>query len=139
MTTSNILVVDDDPVFIQFTQNLLIEKGMKVTTAFNKATATEYLDNHHFSCVIFDIFLPDGSGVDLIKPFRANGNATPIIMVSGQGDVEEVVRAMKDGANDYIKKPFRSEELLLKIQMVLETTRDKWELEELKSKARVEE
>jgi two-component system, NtrC family, response regulator AtoC len=139
MTTSNILVVDDDPVFIQFTQNLLIEKGMKVTTAFNKATAMEYLDNHHFSCVIFDIFLPDGSGVDLIKPFRSNGNTTPIIMVSGQGDVEEVVRAMKDGANDYIKKPFRGEELLLKIQMVLETTHDKWELEELKSKARVED
>jgi len=139
MTTSNILVVDDDPVFIQFTQNLLIGKGMEVTTAFNKATAMEYLGNHHFSCVILDIFLPDGSGVDLIKPLRSNGNVTPIIMVSGQGDVEEVVRAMKEGANDYIKKPFSGEELLLKIQMVLETTQAKWKLEELTSKARAED
>ncbi|OGP76104.1 MAG: hypothetical protein A2Z40_02070 [Deltaproteobacteria bacterium RBG_19FT_COMBO_60_16] len=136
---SNILVVDDDPVFTQFTQNLLIEKGMKVTTAFNKATAMEYLDNHHFSCVILDIFLPDGNGVDLVKPFRAKGMNIPIIMVSGQGDVEEVVRAMKDGANDYIKKPFRREELLLKIQMVLENTQAKWELEELKTKIQVED
>src|SRR3972149_3874930 len=123
MTISNILVVDDDPVFTQFTQNLLIEKGMKVTTAFNKATAMEYLDNHHFSCVILDIFLPDGNGVDLVKPFRAKGMNIPIIMVSGQGDVEEVVRAMKDGANDYIKKPFRREELLKKSRWYSKTHR----------------
>ena len=139
MPQSLIMVVDDDPVFTQFTQNFLTENGMKVVTAFNKAEALELLDKHNFSCVIFDIFLPDGSGADLIKPLRANGSTTPIIMVSGQGDVEEVVRAMKDGANDYIKKPFRGEELLLKIQMVLETTQAKWELEELKSKARAED
>ena len=139
MPQSLVMVVDDDPVFTQFTQNFLTENGMKVVTAFNKAEALELLDKHNFSCVIFDIFLPDGSGADLIKPLRANGSTTPIIMVSGQGDVEEVVRAMKDGANDYIKKPFRGEELLLKIQMVLETTQAKWELEELKSKARAED
>ena len=139
MPSSTILVVDDDPVFMQFTKNLLTESGMEVVTAFNKAEAIDTLDKRHFSCLVFDIFLPDGSGVDLIKPFRSNGGATPIIMVSGQGDVEEVVRAMKDGANDYIKKPFRGEELLLKIQMVLETSQTKWELEELKSKVKVED
>ncbi len=139
MSASLILLVDDDPVFTQFTRNLLTENGLKVVTAFNKKDALELLDKHLFSCLIFDIFLPDGSGVDLIKPLRTNGSATPIIMVSGQGEVEEVVRAMKDGANDYIKKPFRGEELLLKIQMVLETTQAKWELEELKSKVRAED
>ena len=139
MASSHILIVDDDPVFTQFTQNLLTEKGMRVSTAFNKAEAIEFLDKQVFSCAIFDIFLPDGSGVDLIKPLRSNGTGTPIIMVSGQGDVEEVVRAMKDGANDYIKKPFRGEELILKIQMVLENTQAKWELEELKSKVRSED
>src|SRR5512134_489686 len=139
MTSSLILVVDDDPVFSQFTLNLLTENGMEAMTAFNKADALELLDKHHFSCVIFDIFLPDGSGVDLIKPLRSNGNAIPIIMVSGQEDVDEVVRAMKDGANDYLKKPFQGEELLLKIQMVLETTQAKWELEELKTKYRNED
>ncbi len=139
MPSSRILVVDDDPVFSQFTQNLLTENGMEAMTAFNKADALDLLDRHHFSCAIFDIFLPDGSGVDLIKPLRSNGNVTPIIMVSGQEDVDEVVRAMKDGANDYLKKPFRGEELLLKIQMVLETTQSKWELEELKTKFRNED
>ncbi len=139
MAPPNILIVDDDPVFTQFTESLLTEKGMKVVTAFSKAEALEFLEKNIFSCVIFDIFLPDGSGVDLIKPIRLNGTGTPIIMVSGQGDVEEVVRAMKDGANDYIKKPFRGEELILKIQMVIENKQAKWELEELKSKVRAED
>ncbi len=139
MHQSLVLVVDDDPVFMQFTQNYLTENGIKVMSAFNKAEALDLLEKHSFSCVIFDIFLPDGSGVDLIKPLRTTDTNTPIIMVSGQGDVEEVVRAMKDGASDYIKKPFRGEELLLKIQMVLETSQAKWELEELKSKSRTED
>jgi two-component system response regulator AtoC len=134
-----VLLVDDDPVFTQFTKNLLQEKGLKVATAFSKAEAQEAFEGHSFSCAVLDIFLPDGSGVDLIKPFHVHSPATPIIMVSGQSDVEEVVRAMKDGASDYIKKPFHGEELVLKIQMALENSQTKIELQELKTKVRVDE
>ncbi|GAB4367495.1 MAG: sigma-54 dependent transcriptional regulator [Deltaproteobacteria bacterium] len=139
MNENLVLLVDDDPVFTQFTQNVLTEKGMKVMTAFNKAEGLELFEKNRPSCIILDIFLPDGSGVDLIKPIRSEGANIPIIMVSGQSEVDEVVRAMKDGANDYIKKPFRGEELLLKIEMVLEATQARWELEELKTKVRAEE
>ncbi len=89
--------------------------------------------------MILDILLPDGSGVDLIRPMRAANSSIPIIVVSGQGSVDEVVRAMKEGASDYIKKPFHGEELFLKVQMVLENTQAKWELEELRTKVRPEE
>jgi len=139
MSENLVLIVDDDPVFTQFTQNILTEKGMKVMTAFNKAEGLELFEKNRPSCIILDIFLPDGSGVDLIKPIRSEGANTPIIMVSGQSEVDEVVRAMKDGANDYIKKPFRGEELLLKIEMVIEANHARWELEELKGKVRAEE
>src|SRR3990172_8427122 len=139
MSDNLILLVDDDPVFTQFTQKILSEKGMKVVTAFNKAEGLDLFEKHRPDCVILDIFLPDGSGVDLIKPVRAIDSKVPIIMVSGQNEVDEVVRAMKDGANDYIKKPFQGDELFLKIQMVLETSQNKWELDELKTKSRAEE
>ena len=139
MSPNNILIVDDDPVFTQFTQNILTEKGMRVVTAFNKAEGLELFERHRPSCVILDIFLPDGSGVDLIKPIRAEVPNVPIIMVSGQSEVDEVVRAMKEGASDYIKKPFRGEELIIKIQMVLDSTKTKWELESLKTKVRADE
>jgi two-component system response regulator AtoC len=139
MTQHLVLLVDDDPVFTQFTKNLLQEKGLKVVTAFNKAEGLSAFEGHSFSCAVLDIFLPDGSGVDLIQPFRTHAPSTPIIMVSGQSDVEEVVRAMKDGASDYIKKPFHGEELVLKIQMALENSQAKLELQELKTKVRVDE
>ena len=139
MPQNVILLVDDDPVFTRFTEKILTDGGMKVIPAFNKAEGLAMFEEHHPSCVILDIFLPDGSGVDMIKPFRAEAPKVPIIMVSGQSEVDDVVRAMKDGANDYIKKPFRGEELLLKIQMVLEATRTRWELDALKTQSRSEE
>jgi two-component system response regulator AtoC len=112
---------------------------MKVITAFNKAEALDLFERHRPSCAILDIFLPDGNGVDLIRPIRDLEPKTPIIMVSGQSEVEDVVRAMREGASDYIKKPFRGEELLIKIQMVLDSTRTKMELESLKTQARGDE
>src|SRR5512134_161428 len=139
MITNTVLLVDDDPVFNQFTRNLLTDKGMQVVSAFSKAEGLEAFEKSRPSCVILDIFLPDGSGVDLIKPMRALTANLPIVMVSGQGDVDEVVRAMKDGASDYLKKPFHGEELFLKIRMVMDTSQAKWELEELRTKVQPKE
>ena len=110
-----------------------------MVVASSKAEGLEAFERERPSCVILDIFLPDGSGVDLIKPMRAASLTMPIIMVSGQSEVDEVVRAMKEGASDYVKKPFQGEELLLKMQMVLDASHAKVELDELRIKARPEE
>ena len=134
-----VLVIDDDPAFSHFTRGLLADKEMRVVLAGSKAEGLEAFERERPSCVILDIFLPDGSGVDLIKPMRAASSTVPIIMVSGQSEVDEVVRAMKEGASDYVKKPFQGEELLLKMQMVFDATHVKVELDELRVKARPEE
>jgi two-component system response regulator AtoC len=139
MTTKLILLVDDDPEFSQFARTLLTEKGMQVVTASTKAEGLGAYEKYSPACVILDICLPDGSGVDLVRPIRSSDATIPIVVVSGQGSVDEVVRAMKEGANDYIKKPFHGEELFLKVQMVLDNTKAKWELEELRTKVRPEE
>src|SRR5512145_3239117 len=139
MATQHILVIDDDPVFSNFTRNLFLGKGIQVVSASSKEEGMDAFERQSPSCVILDIFLPDGSGVDLIKPMRTARNGIPIVMVSGQGDVDEVVRAMKEGANDYIKKPFHGDELILKVQMALENSHAKWELDELRTKVRTEE
>ena len=108
-------------------------------TASSKSEGMEVFEKHNPSCVVLDILLPDGSGVDLIKPLRAVWAAIPIVMISGKGEVEEVVRAMKEGASDYLKKPFNADELFLKIKMVMETSQAKYKLEELRTKVRPEE
>jgi len=139
MASKLVLLVDDDLEFSQFTKTLLSEKGMQVVTASSKSEGLAAYETYSPACVILDIILPDGSGVDLIRPMRAANSTIPIIIVSGQGSVDDVVRAMKEGASDYIKKPFHAEELYLKVQMVLENTQAKWELEELRTKVRPEE
>ena len=139
MTEQYVLIVDDDPAFSQFTRNLLTDKEMRVVVAASKTEGLEAFERERPSCVILDIFLPDGSGVDLIKPMRAASLTIPIIMVSGQSEVDEVVRAMKEGASDYVKKPFQGEELLLKMQMVFDVSHAKVELDQLRIKTRPEE
>lgn len=98
-----VLLVDDDPVFSQLTKAPLSDTGTQVVTAYNKQDGLDPFGEYHSSCVIQDIFLPDG-GVDLMKPFRSAGSSIPISMVSGRSGVEEVVRAMKDGANETISR-----------------------------------
>jgi len=139
MTDPYVLVVDDDPHFSRFTHDLLTGNDMRVVVAASKAEGLAEFERERPSCVILDIFLPDGSGVDLIRPMRAASHTMPIIMVSGQSEVDEVVRAMKEGASDYVKKPFQGEELLLKMQMVLDASHAKVELDELRIKTRPEE
>jgi DNA-binding NtrC family response regulator len=104
MPSSRILVVDDDPVFSQFTQNLLTENGMEAMTAFNKADALDLLDRHHFSCAIFDIFLRrERGGPHQAPPHQRQRH--PHHHGLRQEDVDEVVRAMKDGRTTTSRSP----------------------------------
>ena len=134
-----VLLVDSDPEFSRQARTLLSEKGIQVVTASSKSEGQAVFEAHSPACVLMDIFLPDGSGVDLIRPMRAANPSVPIIIVSDHGSVDEVVRAMKEGASDYIKKPFHGEELFLKVQMVLNNTQAKLELDELRIKVHPEE
>jgi len=104
MPQNVILLVDDDPVFTRFTEKILTEGGMRVVPAFNKAEGLALFEEHHPSCVILDIFLPDGSGVDMIKPFRAAAPKVPIIMVSGQSEVDAArttISRSRSGARNF--------------------------------------
>lgn len=128
-----ILLVDDDPSFLNLTRSFLIQKGMEVIVSSTKNEAVELFDQYDPALVVLDVYLPDGNGIDLIPRFRNGNRFLPIILVSGQSEIEEVVRAMQLGATDYVKKPFDYEELLLKIKMALDGTREKKELDELRS------
>jgi two-component system response regulator AtoC len=130
---TKILLVDDDPSFLNLTRSFLIQKGMEVIVSSTKNEAVELFDQYDPALVVLDVYLPDGNGIDLIPRFRNGNRFLPIILVSGQSEIEEVVRAMQLGATDYVKKPFDYEELLLKIKMALDGTREKKELDELRS------
>ena len=114
----NIFVLEDDEAIgIGLTYSLENE-GYKVTLAKNVAQAFKIIENEVFSMYILDLTLPDGSGYDVCKKIKEKGDL-PVIFLTAFDDEVNVVMGFDMGADDYISKPFRVKELLMRIKSVL--------------------
>ena len=122
-TTPIVFVVDDD-ISVRESLELLIQvSGWRAETF---ASAREFLARPRASvpsCVILDLALPDGSGLDLQQRVAADRSEMPIIFITGHGDVSQSVRAMKAGALEFLTKPFREDVLVSAIRQALERSR----------------
>ena len=111
-TAPLVFVVDDDPSVRNALSRLLRSVGLQVELF---ASASEFLDRQRQvqpNCLVLDIRLPGLSGLDLQGQLVASKISTPIIFMTGHGDVSMSVRAMKAGALDFLAKPFRDQEML---------------------------
>jgi len=109
---TRIYVVDDDASMRRSLTVLLEAHGFRVDTF---ASAGEFLSFKHAggsSCCLLDVFLPDMNGPTLQEAMSARGLAIPIVFITGQGDIPMVVKAMKEGAVDFLPKPFTEAEIL---------------------------
>ncbi len=106
-----VLVVDDDAVFREELGDLLREDGHAVAIAANVPKALEELEAAEFDVVLTDLKMPRRSGLELLREVRARWPRTLVILITGFATVETALAAMKDGAFDYIRKPFRGEQL----------------------------
>jgi len=116
-----ILLVDDDPKFRSFMQRGLEESGMSVETAESGERATRELEARGagaFDLLLLDVMLPGSSGWDVLELLRRRGDLTPVIFLTARSAVEERVRGLRLGADDYIIKPFEFSELLARIEAV---------------------
>jgi FixJ family two-component response regulator len=122
-TTPIVFVVDDD-ISVRESLELLIQmSGWRAETF---ASAREFLARPRASvpsCVILDLALPDGSGLDLQQRVAADRSEMPVIFITGHGDVSQSVRAMKAGALEFLTKPFREDVLMSAIRQALERSR----------------
>jgi DNA-binding response OmpR family regulator len=117
-----ILVVDDDDALRTALIEQLVQGGeFDPTEADCLAQAELHLAGAHarFDAILLDVSLPDGDGRDYCKKLRARGIKTPIIMLTGHTDEGDIVRGLDSGANDYISKPFRLNELLARLRAQL--------------------
>ena len=117
--TPLVYVVDDDDAVRDSLLLLLRSIGID-GRAF--ATATDFLDAYDpklHSCLVTDIRMPGMSGLDLQRELKERGAPIPIILITGHGDVPMAVEAMKEGALDFIEKPFRDQDLLDRVQQAL--------------------
>jgi two-component system response regulator QseB len=118
---SRILIVEDESRIASFLEKGLKANGFTITCATNGRTALNLAFNHEFDLIILDLGLPDKDGMALLKEFRGQGLNQPIIVLTARDDVHEKVSGFEAGADDYVTKPFRFEELLARIRARLRT------------------
>ncbi len=117
---AKILVVDDSPLTLEVLQRNLEEAGYAVFTASSVEQAIAGLEQNLVDLVVTDIKMPKVSGLELLKYVKENLKETEIMIITGYPSVRGAVEAVKDGAEDYLVKPFTDEELLSTVSRLLE-------------------
>ena len=118
-----VLVVDDEPQIVRGLRVILRDAGYEVEAATTKQEALDAVAARPPDAVVLDLVLPDGSGVDVCTEIRS-WSGLPIIVLSAVGDEREKVRALDVGADDYITKPFGTDELLARLRAELRRAGD---------------
>lgn len=116
-----ILVVDDDPHIRRIVVRYLTKSGFKPLEASDRQSTHQVLRDNFADLSILDIMLPDGSGLDICRDIREE-YGIPVIMLTARGGIEDKMLAFRNGADDYLVKPFDPNELILRIQAVLKRT-----------------
>ncbi len=114
----HILVVDDDDRIRGLLKEYLNDKKFIVSTAQNSEEAKVKLDHFKFDLIVLDVMMPGQDGYELTKEIK-NKNSPPIILLTAKGEVENRIKGLELGADDYISKPFEPKELLLRIQNII--------------------
>jgi len=120
-STPRVFIADDDPSVRKGLERLMRSAGL---TAETFSSAEEFLDRKPYrvgpSCLVLDVCMPGLSGIDLQKELIRKGISLPIIFITGHGDIPMSVKAMKNGAVDFLPKPFADKELLSAIDRAIE-------------------
>jgi DNA-binding response OmpR family regulator len=114
-----ILIVEDEPGISNFLRQGLEEEAFAVDVADNGKEGLELALSGHYDLLLLDWMLPGISGIELMRQFRKDFPQTPIIFLTAKDTLDETVFGLQSGANDYIKKPFHFEELLIRIRVQL--------------------
>lgn len=118
-----VVIVDDDDDMRRSMERLISSIGRKVRAFGSPAEFLEGFRSDDCSCLILDIRLPGMSGLQLYRRLQSNGHVPPVIFVTGYGEIEAAVRAMRDGAWDFMEKPFSRNRLLDRLNEAIEFDR----------------
>jgi len=116
---ASILLVEDDDVTAYMLTYLLKREGYDVTCFSDGQQAYDAIrDGHHFSLALLDVMIPYRNGIELISQIRSlpSWDNTPVIMISGKSQEQDIIKALDAGANDYVTKPFQPGEVLARIR-----------------------
>jgi len=122
-TSARLLVVDDDPVTIELLKEVLSKEGYQVSTSLSGEEAIAQGMDNLFDIIITDVRMGEKGGMDVLRFFKKNAPETTVIMITAFGSIETAIEAIREGAYDYISKPFKLDEIKFTIQRALEQRR----------------
>lgn len=114
-----VLIVEDERKVGQFVERALAEQSYTVRLVRTCAEARDALAESAFDAVILDLGLPDGDGLELLREWRAAGFNEPVLILSARDAVEDRIRGLNLGADDYLPKPFSVDEVLARVRSLL--------------------
>jgi two-component system nitrogen regulation response regulator NtrX len=137
---ADILIVDDEDDIRNLVSGILEDEGHKTRLARNSDEAVAAIAARRPHLVLLDIWMQGSKldGLQLLEVLKQQHASVPVVMISGHGNIETAVTAIKIGAYDFIEKPFKADRLILVVERALETSRLRREVSELRSKAGAE-
>lgn len=114
-----LLIIEDDLTLARNLKQVLVKDGFAVDVSSTQADGLAQTEINEYDCIVLDINLPDGSGFDLLHDLRKAENKTPVIIVTARGQVEDRIKGLNLGADDYVPKPVDSNELTARIRAVI--------------------
>ena len=131
---AHLLLVDDDPNTLASLSRAFRLAGHEATVCDNAARAVDLLRTETFDLILSDVVMPGRSGLELLDDLKKNGVKTPIVLISGQANIEMAVKATKLGALDFLEKPLSTDKLLVTVENALRLTRLEDENRELRQR-----
>lgn len=113
-----ILYVEDEIRLAEAVVYLLKKSDIAVDHTTSGAEGLEWAQHGSYDCIVLDIMLPQVSGLEILRALREQGNTTPVIMLSALSQVDDKVKALEAGADDYLAKPFKTAELIARIKAI---------------------
>lgn len=116
MNPNSVLIVDDEPGIRETLRDVLEDEGYVVVSAGSGEQCLKLTASDHFGCILLDVWLPGIDGLETLSKLRERGDESPVVMISGHGNIETAVNATKLGAFDFIEKPLSLEKTVLTVR-----------------------
>ena len=125
-----ILLVEDNKRISEFVVKGLTECGYNVFVCEDGMAAKNCIDNENWDIILLDVMLPDTDGITLLEYIRSRKITTPILIISALGELDDRVKGLQSGADDYLPKPFHFKELLARVQALLRRSKMQFNVSE---------
>lgn len=115
----NILIIEDEPSLSNSISDYLSKEGFHIESASTFVDAEQKINIYNYDCILVDIGLPDGSGLDIIYQLKKKRELTGIIVISAKNSLEDKIKGLEIGADDYLTKPFDLAELNARVKALI--------------------